>query len=82
MRVLLRDAEDQTRIAFEVEEAIYDPEQQKIFLYSASGTCYAIDRVVTANADSLLEALAAKGYPRTPHVADEFGELRIPSIRL
>ena len=62
MRVLLRNAEDQTRIAFEVEEAIYDPEQQKIFLYSASGTCYAIDRVVTANAYSLLEALAAKGY--------------------
>ena len=55
MRALLRDAEDQTRIAFEVEEAIYDPEQQKIFLYSASGTCYSVDRIVRANADSMIE---------------------------
>lgn len=62
MRVLLKDAEDQTRIAFEVEEAIYDPEQQKIFLYSTSGTCYAVDRIVSANADSLLEEMAAKGF--------------------
>ena len=62
MRALLRDAEDQTRIAFEVEEAIYDPEQQKIFLYSASGTCYSIDRIVRTNADSLIEELATKGF--------------------
>ena len=48
MRALLRDAEDQTRIAFEVEEAIYDPDQQKIFLYSASGTCYGVDRIQAA----------------------------------
>lgn len=62
MRALLRDAEDQTRIAFEVEEAIYDPEQQKIFLYSASGTCYGVDRIVRANADSMIEELATKGF--------------------
>ena len=62
MRALLRDAEDQTRIAFEVEEAIYDPEQQKVFLYSASGTCYSVDRIVRANADSMIEELATKGF--------------------
>ena len=62
MRVLLKDAEDQTRIAFEVEEAVYDPEEQKIFLYSASGTCYSIGRVVSVNADSMLVSLAEKGY--------------------
>lgn len=62
MRALLRDAEDQTRIALEVEEAIYDPEQQKIFLYSASGTCYSVDRIVRANADSMIEELATMGF--------------------
>lgn len=61
MRVLLRDAEDQTLVAFEAEEAIYDPEQQKIFLYSASGTCYAVSRIVRPNADSLIKELAEKG---------------------
>ena len=61
MRAILRDAEDQTLVAFEVEEAIYDPEQQKIFLYSASGTCYAVSRIVRPNADSLIKELAEKG---------------------
>lgn len=61
MRAILRDAEDQTLIAFEVEEAIYDPEEQKIFLYSASGTSYAVSRIVRANADSLIKELAEKG---------------------
>lgn len=61
MRAILRDAEDQTLIAFEVEEAIYAPEEQKIFLYSASGTSYAVSRIVRANADSLIKELAEKG---------------------
>ena len=30
MRALLRDAQDQTRIALEVEEAVYDPKDNKL----------------------------------------------------
>lgn len=61
MRALLRDAKDQTMIAFEVEEAIYDPKQQKIFLYAASGSCYAVSRIVKPNADSMIKELAERG---------------------
>ena len=38
MRALLRDAEDQTLIALEAEEAVYDPKDQLLLLYAASGT--------------------------------------------
>lgn len=38
MRALLRDVEDQALIALEVEEAVYDPEDQLLLLYAASGT--------------------------------------------
>lgn len=62
MRALLRDADDHTRIAFEVEEAIYDQDEQKIYLYSASGTSYVVSRIVKANADSMIETLAVTGY--------------------
>ena len=64
MRALLRDAQDQTRIALEVEEAVYDPEDNKLFLYTTSETCYAVSKVVRANADSILEELATRGYTR------------------
>ena len=57
MRALLRDGQDQTRIALEVEEAVYDPESNQLFLY-----CYVVSKVVKANADSFIEELAAKGY--------------------
>ena len=62
MRALLRDGQDQTRIALEVEEAVYDPESNQLFLYTSSETCYVVFRVVKANADSVIEELAAKGY--------------------
>lgn len=32
MRALLRDAQDQTRIALEVEEVVYDPKDNKLIL--------------------------------------------------
>ena len=59
MRALLRDAQDQPHIALEVEEAVYDPKDNKLFLYTTSETCYA---VVRANADSIIEELVMKGY--------------------
>ena len=60
MRALLRDAEDQTLIALEVEEAIYDPEDQLLMLYAASGTNYEVSRIVRSNADSMIKELAEK----------------------
>jgi hypothetical protein len=62
MRALLRDGQDQTRIALEVEEAVYDPESNQLFLYTSSETCYIVSKIVKANADSFIEELAAKGY--------------------
>lgn len=59
---LLRDAQDQTRIALEVEEVVYDPKDNKLFLYTTSETCYAVSKVVRANADSIIEELVMKGY--------------------
>ena len=61
MRALLRDAEDQTLIALEAEEAVYDPEDQ-LLLYAASGTNYEVSRIVRANADSMIKELAEKGF--------------------
>ena len=60
MRALLRDAQDQTRIALEVEEVVYDPKDNKLFLYTTSETCYAVSKVVRANADSIIEELVMK----------------------
>ena len=59
MRALLRDAEDQTLIALEAEEAVYD---QLLLLYAASGTNYEVSRIVRANADSMIKELAEKGF--------------------
>ena len=66
MRALLRDAEDQTLIALEVEEAVYDPEDQLLLLYAASGTNYEVSRIVRANAEARAQRrakeLAEKGF--------------------
>ncbi len=62
MRALLRDMEDQTFIAFEAEEAIYDPEEQTLGLYAASGAAYLVCPVCRGDADAMIEALAGMGY--------------------
>ena len=63
MRALLRDAEDQTLIALEAEEAVYDPEDQLLLLYAASGTNYEVSQnPFSANADSMIKELAEKGF--------------------
>ena len=51
-----------TRIALEAEEAVYDPEDQLLLLYAASGTNYEVSRIVRANADSMIKELAEKGF--------------------
>ena len=62
MRALLRDGDDQTLIALEVEEAIYDPEDQLLLLYAASGTSFEVSKIVRANADSMIRELAEKVF--------------------
>ena len=62
MRALLRDGDDQTLIALEVEEVVYDPEDQMLLLYAASGTNYEVSRIVRANADSMIKDLAETGF--------------------
>ena len=62
MRALLRDVEDQTLIALEVEEAIYDPEDQLLMLYASSGTNYEVSKIVRSNAELMIKELAEKGF--------------------
>ena len=62
MRALLRDGDDQTLIALEVEEAVYDPEDQLLLLYDASGSNFEVSRIVLTNADSMIKELAEKGF--------------------
>ena len=45
-----------------MEEAVYEPEDNQLLLYTGSGTCYIVSKVVKINANSLIEELAAKGY--------------------
>lgn len=61
MRALLRDKDDSTLIAIEVSEAVYEPEEQRILLYTFTDTCYAVERIVEANADSLIRMLHMSG---------------------
>ena len=62
MKALLRDKSDNTLIASEVEQAVYDPEDLSILIYSTSGTCYEVKEVVRVNADSMIKELAETGY--------------------
>lgn len=74
MRALLRDAEDQTLIALEVEEAIYDPEDQLLQLYASSGTNYEVSKIVRSNADSMIKELAENGFCDMTQFAATEGE--------
>ena len=61
MRALLKDARDQTLIAFEVEEATYYPDRDTLDLYSSSGTCYAVCGLGGINAKSMIKDLFTSG---------------------
>lgn len=60
MRALLKDKEDQTLMAIEVTEAIYDADNQILYLYNAD-MCYQVERIVKPNADSAIQALYEDG---------------------
>lgn len=61
MRALLRDKDDSTLIAIEVSEAVYEKEGQRILFYTLTDTCYAVERIVDANAESLIRVLFTSG---------------------
>lgn len=60
MRVLMRDKDDQTLVALEVTEAVYDPEKQMLYLYNTD-TGYQVERVVGVNADSIFRDMYSNG---------------------
>lgn len=61
MRALLKDQTDGTLVAFETVEAIYDKEEQRIYLYNPAGTGYQVGPIIEVNAESLIAELFKKG---------------------
>lgn len=60
MRALLRDQSDNTLMVICVTEASFDPKEQELYLY-AGESCYTVQRVTSAIADSLLRELFETG---------------------
>ena len=60
VRALLRDKSDQTLIAIEVTEAVYDPEERTLYLRNADAS-YQVERILRINADSAIQELYQKG---------------------
>ena len=52
MRVLMRDSQDNSLIAFDAQEVIFDPEDQSIIL-TAGDLSYVVDKIAQVNADAL-----------------------------
>lgn len=61
MRALLRDKTDGTLVALETVEAVYDREEQKIFLYTADGIGYQVGPIIEVNAEPLIFDLFKNG---------------------
>ncbi len=60
MRALLKDKADQTLIAVEVTEVVYDPDAAILYLRNADAG-YQVERIVRVNADGALRELYEKG---------------------
>ncbi len=56
MRALLKDKEDSTLIAIEVTEAVYDPEEQILYLRNADAS-YQVESIIAVNADAAIREL-------------------------
>ena len=56
MRALLQDKDDGTLIAVSVESIYYAPEAMELYI-STGYSNYTIDRIIQANADSLIRKL-------------------------
>lgn len=63
MRILLRDASDQTLIAIEADVACYQPDATEIFFLSGSGSYFSIGPIEgESTAASIIQELAVKGH--------------------
>lgn len=60
MRALLKDKEDSTLIAIEVTEAVYDPEEQILYLRNADAS-YQVESIIAVNADTAIRELFDRG---------------------
>ena len=60
MRALLQDKEDDTLIAVAVESIYYAPDVMELYISSGYSN-YTIDRIIQANADSLIRELFETG---------------------
>ncbi|MDO4841653.1 MAG: hypothetical protein Q3982_03135 [Phoenicibacter congonensis] len=60
MRVLMRDGQDQSLIAFNAQEVIFDPEDQAMILTSGD-LSYVVEKVTQINADDYIRELVDQG---------------------
>ncbi len=60
MRVLLRDSEDNSLIAFDAQEVIFDPEDQTMIL-AAGDLSYVVEKIAQVNADEYIRELVDQG---------------------
>lgn len=60
MRALLKDKEDRTLIAIEATEAVYDPEEQILYLRNADAS-YQVESIIAVNADAAIQELFDRG---------------------
>lgn len=60
MRVLMRDSQDNSLIAFDAQEVIFDPEDQSMIL-TAGYLSYVVDKIAQVNADAYIRELVDLG---------------------
>ena len=60
MRVLMRDSQDNSLIAFDAQEVIFDPEDQSMIL-TARDLSYVVDKIAQVNADAYIRELVDLG---------------------
>ena len=53
MRVMMRDSQDNSLIAFDAQEVIFDPEDQSMIL-TAGDLSYVVDKIAQVNADAYI----------------------------
>lgn len=60
MRVLMRDSQDNSLIAFDAQEVIFDLEDQSMIL-TAGDLSYVVDKTAQVNADAYIRELVDLG---------------------
>lgn len=60
MRVLMRDSQDNSLIAFDAQEVIFDSEDQSMIL-TAGDLSYVVDKIAHVNADAYIQELVDLG---------------------